>query len=346
MRWHGSWTVTALPMSFLCILFAACFLDLLLGDPRRLPHPVRLIGSFAARMETLTRRLPLSERGSGCLTVVVVLCAVAATCAVILFIFTFLPDPLVFPGTAFLLYTSIAARDLLDHASAVHTALDKSIEAARQQVGLIVGRDTSQMDEAAIIRACVESVAENMSDGIIAPLFWATAGAALALALPAAGSQPAAWAVLAAMLYKAVSTMDSMFGYKNKRYQHFGCCPAKLDDAANFFPARISGLAIVVAALFCGGNMQQSWRTLRQDCRNHASPNSGWPEAAAAGALGIQLGGEAMYFGRTVSKPLLGQALVPPQRQHILRICHTVLTASFLCLFLFATLFALLLLAF
>jgi adenosylcobinamide-phosphate synthase len=260
------------------------------------------------------------------------------------FFLTFLPKPLLFFGTAFLLYTSIAARDLLDHAVAVHAALDESIEAARQQVSLLVGRDTSQMDEAAIIRACVESVAENMSDGIIAPLVWATAGAVLAL--PATGIQPAACAVLAAMLYKAISTMDSMFGYKNERYQHFGCCPATLDDAANFFPARISGLAIVAAAPFYSGNLKQSWRILRRDCRNHASPNSGWPEAAAAGALGIQLGGEAVYFGKTVSKPLLGESLAPPLRQHILRACHVILTASFFCLLLFCSLFALLLLAF
>jgi adenosylcobinamide-phosphate synthase len=246
----------------------------------------------------------------------------------LLLLLALLPQPFFLAGTALLLCTAIAARDLLKHALAVHAALGQSIKAARQQVSMIVGRDTRQMDEAAVIRACVESVAENMADGIIAPLFWATTGAALAL--PAAGHWPTACAVLSAMLYKAVSTMDSMFGYKNERYLHFGFWPAKLDDAANFFPARISGLAIVLAAPFVGGSLRQSWGILWRDRQQHASPNSGWPEAAAAGALGLQLGGDAVYFGRTVRKPLIGEPLRAPERRHILLICRLVLTASLL----------------
>jgi adenosylcobinamide-phosphate synthase len=324
-------------MSFLFVLFAACFLDLLFGDPRWLPHPVRLIGWFAVQMENFTRRLPLSERSSGALTVVLVLLATGGTCAVLLLLFSLLPQPLFLLGIAFLLYTTLATRDLLRHALAVHTALGQSVEAARQQVGLIVGRDTRQMDEAAVIRACVESVAENMSDGIIAPLFWATVGAIIAL--PLSGSWPALCAVLAAMLYKAVSTMDSMFGYKNERYLHFGFFPATLDDLANYIPARLSGLAIVISAPFCGGSLQQSWQILVRDHQNHASPNSGWPEAAAAGALGIQLGGSASYFGKIVSKPRIGEPLCTPQRQHILLVCRLALIASAFCLLFFTVLF-------
>jgi adenosylcobinamide-phosphate synthase len=328
-------------MSFLLILLAACLLDLLIGDPRWFPHPVRLIGWLAVRIETFTRSLSLHERSSGCLTVLLVLLATGGASTALLLLLALLPPPLFLAGTAFILCTTVAARDLLNHALAVHAALGQSIEAARQQVSMIVGRDTSQMNEAAVIRACVESVAENMADGIIAPLFWATVGAALAL--PVGDFQTAACAALAAMLYKTISTMDSMFGYKNERYLHFGFCPAKLDDAANFFPARLAALTLVVSAPVVGGRLKQSWRILQRDRQQHASPNSGWPEAAAAGALGLQLGGDAVYFGRTVRKPLIGEALVLPQRRHILLVCRLMLTASLLCLLLLAGLFSLLL---
>ena len=329
-------------MFFLLVLLVACLLDLLIGDPRWFPHPVRLIGRLAVRMETVTRRLPLSEQRNGGLTVLLVLLATGGTSAALLLLLALQPQPLFLSGTAFVLYTTFAARDLLTHALAVHAALGQNIEAAQQQVSMIVGRDTNQMNEAAVIRACVESVAENMADGIIAPLFWATAGAVLAL--PAGGLWPVISAVLAAMLYKAISTMDSMFGYKNERYLYFGFCPAKLDDAANFFPARIAALALVLVAPVSGGSLRQSWSILWRDHQHHASPNSGWPEAAAAGALGLQLGGDAVYFGKIVSKPLIGEALVLPQPQHILLVCRLVLTASFLCLLLLTGLFSLLLL--
>ncbi len=326
-------------MSFLPVLLAACLLDLLLGDPRWFPHPVRLIGWFAARMEHVTRRLSISERSSGSLTVLLVLLATGGTSAALLALLAQGPKLLLLAGTVFMLYTTIAARDLLRHALHVHAALDENLEKARQQVGLLVGRDTAQLDEPAVIRACVESVAENMSDGITAPLFWAATGAMLAL--PAGAHWPAACAALAAMLYKAVSTMDSMFGYKNERYLHFGFCPARLDDLANFLPARLSGFALVLAAPFSGGSLRAAWRILRRDCRNHASPNSGWPEAAAAGALGLQLGGAASYFGKIVSKPLIGDPLVSPERRHILHVCRLALTAALFCLLLFAGIFLL-----
>jgi adenosylcobinamide-phosphate synthase len=281
-------------------------------------------------MENFTRRLALSERSSGSLTVVLVLLATGGTSAALLLLLAWLSQPLFWAGTTFLLYTTLAARDLIRHALHVHTALGESLEAARKQVSLLVGRDTDRLDEPAIIRACVESVAENMSDGITAPLFWATVGAIAAL--PAGNSWSAACGVLAALLYKAISTMDSLFGYKNERYLHFGFCPARLDDAANLLPARLSGIALVLAAPCCGGSLKRAWRILLRDRYQHASPNSGWPEAAAAGALGIQLGGEASYFGNIVSKPLIGESLVSPERRHILVICRLALTASLLCL--------------
>lgn len=324
-------------MSFLHILLAACLLDLLLGDPRWLPHPVRGIGWLAAKMEDFTRRLPLSEGGSGRLTVHLVLLCTGGACAAFLLPLALLPQPVFAAGTALLLCTAIAARDLLAHALRVHHALGFDLALARKQVALMVGRDTEQLDEAGVVRACVESVAENMADGIIAPLFWAVIGAAAAL--PAGTSWSAACGATAAMLYKAVNTMDSMFGYKSERYLHFGRCPARLDDAANLLPARISGLAIVLAAPFSGGSLRNAWRILRRDRRQHSSPNSGWPEAAAAGALGIQLGGDASYFGRTVRKPVIGEPLQPLARRHIPQACRLVAIASLICLLLFAAAF-------
>ena len=202
---------------------------------------------------------------------------------------------------------------------------------------MIVGRDTDQLDEAGIIRACVESVAENMSDGITAPLFWATVGAVAGL--PAGDPWPVVSAVTAAMLYKGTNTMDSMFGYKNSRYLEFGSCPARLDDLVNILPARISGLALVLAAPLCGCSMENSWRILRRDRSRHASPNAGWPEAAAAGALGLQLGGDSYYFGRLFRKPVLGDPLVSAGPQHILQVNRLVLSASLFCLLFFSACF-------
>ncbi|WP_417916478.1 adenosylcobinamide-phosphate synthase CbiB [Candidatus Electronema sp. JC] len=324
-------------MSFLCVLFAACLLDLLFGDPRWLPHPVRLIGWFAARMEQFTRRLPISEWSSGGLTVALVLLATGCACAAPLLAAAHFSRLALLVCAALLLWTTLAARDLISHAMQVHVALGESLAVARQRVAMLVGRDTAQLDAPGVIRACIESVAENMSDGITAPLFWAFVGALIAL--PAGGDYPAAGAALAAMLYKAVSTMDSMFGYKNERYLRFGWHPARLDDLANFLPARISGFAIALSAPLAGGSLSGAWRVLLRDRRNHASPNSGWPEAAAAGALGVQLGGEASYFGKITRKPLIGDPLRAPAAAQIVMACRLAIAAALLCLCGFTAIF-------
>ncbi|MCI5121425.1 MAG: cobalamin biosynthesis protein, partial [Candidatus Electrothrix sp. AUS4] len=194
-------------------------------------------------------------------------------------------------------------------------------------------RDTDQLDTAGIVRACVESVAENMSDGIIAPLFWAVIGAVLGQII---ADSSVIWGVTAAMLYKAVNTMDSTFGYKNERYLQFGSCPARLDDAVNFLPARLSGTALVLAASLCGCDVKNSFHILIRDRRNHSSPNAGWPEAAMAGALRLQLGGTSSYFGELLKKPTIGNALEIPEAHHILLANRLVVLASLLCLLLFS----------
>jgi adenosylcobinamide-phosphate synthase len=217
-------------------------------------------------------------------------------------------SPLLADGLAiFLLYTSVAARDLIRHSKAVFTALqldgEAGLQAGRQAVAMIVGRDTAALDRAGVIRATVETVAENMVDGVTAPLFFAIMGGCLA---PLVGITPIELAALAAVGYKAVNTMDSMFGYKNERYLAFGWAAARLDDVCNFIPARLSGLLLAAASFPLGLDWKNAFRVFFRDRLCHASPNSGHSEAAAAGALGVQLGGVSIYFGSPVAKPTMG----------------------------------------
>ena len=178
------------------------------------------------------------------------------------------------------------------------------MEAGRQAVAMIVGRDTAALDRAGVIRATVETVAENMVDGVTAPLFFAVMGA---IAAPLIGVSPIAAAALAALGYKAVNTMDSMFGYKNERYLTFGWAAARLDDVCNFIPARLSGLLLAAASSLLGLDWKNAFRIFFRDRLCHASPNSGHSEAAVAGALGVQLGGVSIYFGSPVAKPTMGE---------------------------------------
>ncbi len=279
----------------------ALVLDQLLGDPRWLPHPVRLIGLLQSRLEGGCRRLLTSARLAGVLTVVITLVVTGGLTWALLYGAGLL-HPLAYDAVAIiLLYTSFAARDLARHASAVHGALKGGdLPLARQRVAMIVGRDTAELDEAGVTRAGVESVAESLVDGVTAPLFYALIGGPVA-----------------AMLYKAINTGDSMFGYKNERYLEFGWAAARLDDLANFLPARLTSLLIPLAALFLGLQAKGSLHILRRDCRAHASPNAGFPEAAVAGALDVQLGGSSSYFGRIISKPTIGDANQKIQGSHL-----------------------------
>jgi adenosylcobinamide-phosphate synthase len=219
----------------------------------------------------------------------------------------------------YLLYACFAARDLLAHSSRVAAALKENDPArARIMVGMIVGRDTAGLEEEGVVRACVESVAENTVDGVTAPLFWAAVGGPLG-----------------ALLYKAVSTMDSMFGYTNERYFHFGWAPARLDDLLNWVPARITGLLLVAAALILRMRPAGAWRVFFRDRLNHASPNSGHPEAAVAGALGIRLGGLSTYFGKPVQKPVIGDDCCRPHAGHIKQAQDLLIAATVLTFLLF-----------
>jgi adenosylcobinamide-phosphate synthase len=295
-------------MAPLNLLFAF-LLDLLLGDPGKLPHPVKIIGNFAARLERALNRPGAGKiylLSAGLVSAAVV---VALTFAVTFFLVEAAYRHLGrFGGGAvevLLAYTTLSAKSLAGAAKEVlHPLLAGDLPEARRKLSMVVGRDTENLDGAQVVRGAVETVAENTSDGVIAPLFYlALGGAPLAMA------------------YKAVNTLDSMFGYKNERFLYFGRAGARLDDIANFIPARLSALFTVIASFFLnltgsGYSWRSSIKVLVKDRLNHTSPNSGYPEAAAAGALGVRLGGENSYFGVASVKPFIGEPSRPlaPER--------------------------------
>lgn len=280
------------------VVLAAMLLDWLLGDPRWLPHPVVGIGRLIAGLERLLRRMVANERLAGMLLVLLTV-GFTTTCGWGLLRGAQLLHP--WAGTvvaALLGWTCLAARSLHQESRRVADALaNGDLPAARHWLSRIVGRDTVELGEPELWRGTVETVAENSSDGVIAPLLCLLLGGPLL-----------------ALAYKAVNTLDSMVGYKNERYLRFGWAAARLDDLVNWLPARLTGLLMVLAAPLAGLSAGGAWRIMRRDGRRHSSPNAGIPEAAAAGALGVQLGGTNVYFGQPVAKPTLGDPLRPLDR--------------------------------
>ena len=274
-------------------LISAYILDLLLGDPQWFPHPVRLIGRLISFLVRLFRRMgssPFRLRAAGVLLALSV-CGItfASTRGVIHAAGSLSPVLGVFCSVV-LAYFTLATRDLHVETRKVLRCLEEGdLPRARRELSFLVGRDTAHLDEPEILRALVETIAENISDGVMAPLFY------LGLGGPAC-----------AMTYKAVNTLDSMVGYKNEPFRHIGWASAKLDDAVNFLPARLAGFLIVLASRAAGDSWTDSLRTLWKDHGKHESPNSAWPEAAMAGALGVRLGGLNFYFGRPSRKPYIG----------------------------------------
>jgi adenosylcobinamide-phosphate synthase len=277
------------------ILATALLLDLTLGDPRWLPHPVVIIGRLVNRLDTTLNRITSHKRSAGVL--LLLLTAVSAGAAAWLLIRGgYLLHPLAgFLVSAGVSYTCLAARSLHRESALVAEALAAgNIDEARRTLSFIVGRDTEGLDEGEIWRALIETVAENTSDGIIAPLFWLT------LTGPVGG-----------MVYKAVSTLDSMVGYRDERYLRFGWASARMDDLLNFIPARLTALLMILAAPLAGLSPKGALAVTRRDRLKHPSPNSGHPEAAAAGALGVRLGGSASYKGIPSWKEYIGSPLAP-----------------------------------
>jgi adenosylcobinamide-phosphate synthase len=276
-------------------ILIAVALDLLLGDPRWLPHPVRGIGWLATRLEAIFRRLLGSTRTAGaCAAISTYLVAGGAAWGVIRLATAVHPSA-GDVASVIIIYTTIAARDLARHSVAVYRSLAAgNLADARLRVAAIVGRDTDRLDEAGVVRAAVESVAESTVDGVTAPLLFAT------IAGP-----------VGAIVYRAVNTLDSMFGHQDERYRDFGWAAARIDDLANYIPARLTAPLVCMAALVLRLRPGLALRTLLRDGRKHASPNAGLTEAAMAGALGVQLGGTTYYDGQPLPKPTIGDAVVP-----------------------------------
>ncbi len=305
--------------------FGGFILDLLLGDPPFLPHPVRLIGKLITVMEKKLRSKLPPQKGietgeevwRGALMVLVVCGIVAVTAGAFLWA-AYRIHPYV--GTfaeCLMTYQILAVKCLKVESMKVYRSLkDENVEQARTAVSMIVGRDTDKLDEEGIAKAAIETVAENTSDGVIAPMLY------LALGGPVLG-----------FFYKAVNTMDSMVGYKNETYLYFGRAAAKLDDIVNFIPARVSACLMIAAAFLSGGGFsgKNAVYIYRRDRRNHASPNSAQTEAVCAGALGIRLAGDASYFGKTVKKPYIGDALRSVEYEDMKRANRLLYGTAWIC---------------
>lgn len=300
-------------------------LDAVVGDPHWMPHPVRWVGRLISLLEKgLLREQdpPRRQRWKGVWLVVCVCAVTFATAeAALRLCYRIHPAAGLLVESVLCCYC-IAARDLRDASTAVYKPLRRyfegdeqgnkqELEQARHAVSMIVGRDTSVLDADGIARAAVETVAENTADGVIAPLFWMLVGGG------AVG-----------MLYKAVNTMDSMVGYRNEKYQYFGTAAARLDDVVGFLPARLSGLLIILAAFVTGMDGRNAWKIFCRDRYLHASPNSAQSESACAGALDLQLAGDAVYFGMVVHKPRIGDPIREIEPEDILRANRLMSVAS------------------
>ena len=303
--------------------FSAALLELWLGCPANWPHPVRWIGHLIYLLERQIRRRCHSDPGlrvgGGLLWLVVVGVTWSVSWGVLQLAFWIHPVS-GFLIEVWMIYTVLAARCLRDAARVVFQALQHgTLAESRQALSWIVGRDTSQLTRPQMARAVVETVAENSVDGVIAPLFFLFLG-----------GPPLA------MAYKAVNTLDSMVGYKTEKYRALGWASARLDDVANFIPARLGWLLLSLAALLLRENGWRALTTGFRDRRQHSSPNCAWSEGAVAGALGIRLGGPSNYFGERVEKPWIGDAHREVECEDITRTIHLMMVASFLALVGFA----------
>ena len=287
-------------------LLCGALIDLLVGDPEWFPHPVRWIGRYISLAEGLARRddppaRTLRRRAVAvAVSTVLLTAAVTAGALALLRLWGFWPH---FVGMALISWMCLSARNLADEAEGVRRALKRSLEEGRARVSRIVGRDTAKLSSREILCATIETVAENLTDGVVSPMLY------LALGGPVLG-----------MAFKAASTLDSMIGYRNEKYRDVGWFAARADDVWNYVPARITALLMCLCAFPLGMDGRRAFRTVRRDHANQLSPNCAWTESAAAGALGVRLGGDHEYFGVTVRKPTIGDDLRVPEGRDIRRI--------------------------
>jgi adenosylcobinamide-phosphate synthase len=310
-------------MTYHIIAFVAGFIiDLILGDPYQLPHPIRLIGNFITKLEKILlgkikERNEKNELQRGIMLVIIVLLSTVIVTTLIL-ILSYRIN--IYFGTiveAIMTYQILATKCLKVESMKVYNSLkNQTLEEARKAVSMIVGRDTQCLDEIGVAKAAIETVAENTSDGVIAPMLYTALGG------PILG-----------FLYKAVNTMDSMIGYKNDKYIYFGRAAARLDDIVNFIPSRISAYIMISASFLAGKSFsgKGAYTIYKRDNRKHASPNSAQTESVCAGALGIQLAGDASYFGKIVHKPFIGNSLRKVEYEDIRRANKLMYMTAFIC---------------
>lgn len=311
-------------MMTLGAIVAGFILDLIFGDPHWLPHPICLIGNLIGFLEKNLRRLLAPGKTAlllgGALMVVIVLSLSIAVPYAVLMLAEQVNPWLRFALETIMFYQIFATKCLRDESMKVYTALhNNDLEDARVKLSWIVGRDTKELTAEEVTKGAVETVAENTADGIIAPMFYMFIGGA-----------PLAF------LYKGINTMDSMVGYKNDKFLYFGRCAAKLDDVANFIPARITGILMILASYFLNMNAAGAWKIFWRDRYNHLSPNSAMTESVTAGALNIQLGGDHYYFGKLVHKDTIGDNIRPVVAEDIVAVNNLLYMTAVISLLLFS----------
>lgn len=311
-------------MMTLGAIVAGFILDLIFGDPHWLPHPICLIGNLIGFLEKNLRRLLAPGKTAlllgGALMVVIVISLSYVVPYAVLMLAEQVNPCLRFALETIMFYQIFATKCLRDESMKVYTALhNNDLEDARVKLSWIVGRDTKELTAEEVTKGAVETVAENTADGIIAPMFYMFIGGA-----------PLAF------LYKGINTMDSMVGYKNDKFLYFGRCAAKLDDVANFIPARITGILMILASYFLNMNAAGAWKIFWRDRYNHLSPNSAMTESVTAGALNIQLGGDHYYFGKLVHKDTIGDNIRPVVAEDIVAVNNLLYMTAVISLLLFS----------
>ncbi|HKK95179.1 MAG TPA: adenosylcobinamide-phosphate synthase CbiB [Anaerovoracaceae bacterium] len=302
-------------MKLTLIIIGAYLIDLAIGDPRFLPHPVIFIGRLISYLEKLIRKMIKNERVGGIILVIGVLLITGILTHGLIILAYKIYMPLGVILESLLIYQIMATKSLREESMKVARALDDSLEDGRRAVSYIVGRDTKELDEKGVIKATVETVAENTTDGIVAPIIFCSIGGA--------GF---------GMIYKAVNTMDSMVGYKNEKYIKFGTAAAKLDDIVNYIPARITAIIMIIASGLLKMDMKNAIKVFKRDRYNHKSPNSAQTESVCAGALDLQLAGNSCYFGEVYEKPTIGDEIRKIEIEDIKRVNRLMYATSLIAI--------------
>ena len=298
----------------------ASIIDFFVGDPYSFPHPVKLMGRVISFQDKLAHKITENRKGLKFLGLIIVLLNVSLAFLIPYYLLKILKEYKIIYSIVniYLIYTCIAAKCLDFEAMKVYEALNQGLEEARKRLSYIVGRDTRNLEEEEIIKATIETVAENTSDGVIAPLLYI-------FLLGAPGG----------LAYKMVNTMDSMLGYMNERYIDLGYFPAKIDDVVNYIPARITGLLMCFASIF-RFDVRNGFKIMIRDRKNHKSPNASYPEGATAGLLKIQLGGDNVYHGKLVEKPTIGDKIKEVEKLDIKKTIEIMYRSEILLLFIYA----------